>query len=515
MKHKFLVLTTLAFSVTFAAQVQNPPQSGNTVPMYRVTVIERTVKSINYQYRGEPTPIEFRGTVLLPDAKGQAMVESKAGRTEIDAKFEHLRAPTRFGHEYLTYVIWAVTPQGHAKNLGELVAGHSDKASLHITTDLPAFGLIVTAEPYAAVRQPSDVVVMENEVRPETIGHIEPINARYELLPRGHYTYSVPANMVAAEGAGPKVSMDEYESLLQVYQAQNAVQIAKAMGADQYAPDTFHKAETELANAQNLRASKADRSTVVMAAREAAETAEDARAIAIRHKQDSEVAQAQSKASEAEQRRLAAEAEVQRVRQEASADRMQLDQERIARQQAEQQAAAARQAAEQAQQQVQHIPPAVVITPAPAQSDGREKIALRTDLFQQLSGSGLRTVDSPRGLCVMVGSSDFENSMPRLSRIASIVAAHPGLTVEVSGHSSSENEPVWRQRAELVRDMLVRAGVPPQSITARYEGTARPIASNATASGREQNRRVEVTITGQPIGNVPYWDKTYSLAPRQ
>src|SRR5579872_3368686 len=169
-----LALATIATGVAIA---QN-------VPLYRVTVIERTVKAVNYQYRsGIPTQIDFRGTVLLPEGKGDAMVESKAGRTEIDAHFEHVSPPSGYGQEYLTYVLWAITPEGHAKNLGEVLAGSSDKAKLRVTTDLQAFGLIVTAEPYAAVRQPSDVVVMENEIRPDTIGKIEPIQAKYDLLP--------------------------------------------------------------------------------------------------------------------------------------------------------------------------------------------------------------------------------------------------------------------------------------------------------------------------------------------
>src|ERR1700721_1854844 len=170
------------------------------VPIYQVTVTERTVKAINYQYRNGPTPIDFRGTVLLPEAKGDAMVESKSGRTEIDAHIDHLPAPTRFGREYLTYVLWAITPEGHPKNLGELVAGSSDKAHVRVTTDLQAFGLIVTAEPYAAVRQPSDVVVLENEVRPDTVGNIEPIQVRYELMPRHGFTYNIPADPSTADG---------------------------------------------------------------------------------------------------------------------------------------------------------------------------------------------------------------------------------------------------------------------------------------------------------------------------
>src|ERR1700729_1993481 len=160
------------------------PLRPQEVPIYRVTVTERTVKAINYQYRNGPTPIDFIGTVLLPEAKGDAVVESKSGRTAIDAHVTHLPAPTRFGREYLTYVLWAITPEGHPKNLGELLPGSSDKAHVKVTTDLQAFGLIVTAEPYAAVRQPSDVVVLENQIGPDTLGSSEPIKAKYELLPR-------------------------------------------------------------------------------------------------------------------------------------------------------------------------------------------------------------------------------------------------------------------------------------------------------------------------------------------
>ena len=171
-------IVAFAIAITGSVWCQTQDGPGQNVPLYRVTVIERTVKAVNYQYRSGPTQIDFRGTVLLPEAKGDATVESKAGRTEIDARFERVLAPARYGREYLTYVLWAITPEGHAKNLGEVLAGSSDKAKLHVTTDLQAFGLIVTAEPYAAVRQPSDVVVMENQIRPDTVGKIEPIHAK-------------------------------------------------------------------------------------------------------------------------------------------------------------------------------------------------------------------------------------------------------------------------------------------------------------------------------------------------
>jgi len=205
-----------------------PDAKPANVPIYRVNVVERTIRAINYEYRSLPTPIDFKGTVLLPKSKGGATVESKQGRTEIDAHFDNLTASTAFGPEYLTYVLWALTPDGRPHNLGEVVANSNDRASLKVTTDLQAFAMIVTAEPYSAVRQPSDVVVLENQVRPDTIGINEQVNARYELLPRGQYSYQVPDALEAAAAAnGPKVSMGEYEELLEIYQAQNAVGIAR------------------------------------------------------------------------------------------------------------------------------------------------------------------------------------------------------------------------------------------------------------------------------------------------
>lgn len=210
------------------------------VPIYSVTVIERSVKAINYQYRSGPTMIDFRGTVLMPKVKGEAIVESKRGRTEIDAKLDNIEDPQRFGREYLTYVLWAISPEGRPHSLGEVMANGSDKARLRITTDLQAFGLIVTAEPYSAVRHPSNVVVAENMVRGDTVGKIEEIEAKYELMPRGHYTWD-PHENLAWKANAPKVSMSEYEAMTELYQAENAVGIARVAEADQYAPNNFRE----------------------------------------------------------------------------------------------------------------------------------------------------------------------------------------------------------------------------------------------------------------------------------
>jgi hypothetical protein len=277
-----LLLLSLLLSVA-PAEGQSPGRAGSSQvanPVYRLTVVGRTIPAVNYNTRSGPTKIDLRGTVLQPAARGEATVESKRGATVIDAKIEELSAPTRFGLQYLTYVLWAITPDGRAANLGEVVLNHADKSKLHVTTDFPAFGLIVTAEPYYAVTQPGDVVVMENAVRADTAGKIEIVNAKYELLARGGYTFAQPPEGV--EQTGKKLRMDQYEALLHLYQARNAVQIAKAEGADRYATDTFEKAQQFLDQAEATQAGGSNPKGVITAAREATQAAEDARTIAAR-----------------------------------------------------------------------------------------------------------------------------------------------------------------------------------------------------------------------------------------
>jgi outer membrane protein OmpA-like peptidoglycan-associated protein len=504
MTRKISIFPILTLAVAAGAWAQH-------TPIYQVTVIERTVKAVDYQYRNGPTRVDFRGTVLLPNAKGEAVVESKAGRTEVAAKFERVQAASRYGPEYLTYVLWAITPDGHAKNLGEVLADGSDHAHLAVTTDLQAFGLIVTAEPYAAVRQPSDVVVMENEIRPDTIGHVQPVQAKTELLPRGHYTYMVPAEVTAAGTNREKLPMDRYESLLEVYEAQNAVQIAKAMGADKYAAETYARAEQLLHQAQDFQAKHVDRSTTVTAARKAAQTAEDARTITIQRKHDEEVAQARAETNREQQLRMQAE-------ERAAADRAQLESERAARQRAEAEAAAARSQQPAGPQQPAGSAPLADVPPPPPQAEPSEgKTALRVQLLQELLAA-LPSRDTPKGLVVTMGNGDFRGPVVtpeyfgRLSRVASVVAAHPGLYVAVEGSSEGAGDArEAAERANAVREELVRSGVPAAVISARGLGSSRPLGP----PGHAENRRVEITISGEPIGTVAYWDKAYTVAPRQ
>jgi outer membrane protein OmpA-like peptidoglycan-associated protein len=509
------LVMVLTYFFPSRAAAQNPPAHAESVPIYKVTVIGRTVSAVNYQYRNGPTMIDFRGTVLQPHAKGEAIVESKAGRTEIDVHFEHLTPSQQFGAEYLTYVLWALTPEGHVKNLGEVLANGSDKAHTHVTTDLQAFGLIVTAEPYSAGRLPSDVVVLENQVRPDTLGGTEPIQARYELMPRGTYTYNVPAGLGAA---GPRVSMAEYEKTLQLYQALNAIQIAAAQGAAQYAPDVYEKARQQYEKARQLQVAHADRSAVVTAARDAAQTAEDARTLATARKHDAELASAHADTEREQQLRIRAEADAHRAQSEAAAAQAQavaadnqLQSERNARSQTG------------ARTTASSIPTASAVErPASIQyqPDG-DRTALRARLLSKLSGP-LETLDSGRGVIVAVPDSGFRetaltpDAANNLARVATAVMSQPGLLVEVDGNSDEAGPSAERfslDRATAVKDALIRAGLPADRITARGLGNSHPFGSNATAKGREDNRRVEVVVHGDVIGSAASWDKAYSLNP--
>jgi hypothetical protein len=297
--------------------------AGNT-PVYRVTVTARTAKAINYQHRGGATIIDFKGTELLPQARGEAKVESKQGYIEIEVEFDGMQPATKNGAEYLTYVLWAITPEGRTANLGEVLL-NGTKSKLNVTTELQVFGLVITAEPYYAVSRPSDLIVMENVVRADTKGKIEEIDAKYELLLRGHYHR-------VANALGLKV---DSKMPLELYEARNAVQIARAVGADIFAVETFQKAEKSLAQAEAYQSRNAGKKPVTMTAREAVQTAEDARAIAVKRQEEDALAAERQQSLEREARaksatkdarnetaRVTREGEAARIKAQADSDRL-------------------------------------------------------------------------------------------------------------------------------------------------------------------------------------------------
>jgi hypothetical protein len=273
-----LVLCCIAASSWALALAQGPPSptppSKDSVPIYRIAVVRRALDAVNFQRHSGPTNIDMKGTILLPKAEGRATVEVKNGYTRIDLNLKKVDPPTRFGREFLTYVLWAITPEGKAINLGQVVPGGSNKVSMQVTTAYSTFGLLVTAEPFFAVPYPSDVVILESAVRPDTVGKVEEVKANYDLLPRGQYTLNVQASQLASTNMKnqPGVSMEQYEAVTMLYQAHNAVQIARADGADKAAASTLAKAQDYLNQAEAAYGQK-DFKKTTDAARQAVEAA--------------------------------------------------------------------------------------------------------------------------------------------------------------------------------------------------------------------------------------------------
>ena len=558
-----LVVFLFASTLAFAQQNQNQqdqarplyPAPGNSadaqaqeksaeMPVFRVNVYARSTRAVNYRNQGGSTTVDMKGTNLMPEVSGKAKVDGKAGRLAIHVDLDHMQPPITVGAQYLTYVLWAITPEGRAVNLGEIVPNKDGKDSISVTTDLQAFALVVTAEPYFAVTHPSEQVVAENQILPNTKGFAEAVDAKFDVLEGREYTVDVPANQLPSAQASPNVPLDLLE-------ARNAVAIAKAAGAQQYADSSLMKAEDMLQRAEDYYQRKQGKTPIGTAARGATELAEDARVLSLR-KQEQNREEAARRANEeakakAQQAAQAAEQAEQQAQSQANADaqrraeaeraqaqaELQRDQALAQQQQALAAAEVAQQAAEdaerqkqealeqqqqaqleaqQAQQQAQQSQQQAQQAQQQAQQAEQEKEQMRTRLMAQLN-QVLQTRDTARGLIVSMPDVLFAfdkydlkpEARERLAKISGILLAYPGLKLEVEGHTDSigsdeYNDALSEKRADSVRSYLISSGVSPDSIRAVGLGKADPVADNSTAEGRQMNRRVDIIVSGDAIG---------------
>jgi outer membrane protein OmpA-like peptidoglycan-associated protein len=509
-KHTFLFLIGSALSLSAFAHAR-PQETIALVPTGPTTILlvdetSRTVEAVNYEHRGGATDVDLAGTALMSSADGKAKVRSKRGTMEVEAEFGNLQSPATFGGEYLTYVLWAISPDGHAANLGEVLVGGNDRSKLTATTDLQAFALIVTAEPYFAVRQPSNVVVLENVIRADTRGTSEAVHAKYELMERGGY---IPTGYkfdpVVLDANLP----------LEFLEARNAMRIAKSEGAEQYAGESYQHAVQLMSSADGYATDgHSDKKRLIAASRETVQTAEDAREIAAKRiEEDRRVserlasadAQAQAQAQANEATRQKERAQTDAANAQAAAAKAQAD---MATNQAASAAAItsaqadadqARLAAQQAQQN-EH------------QADS-EKAAMRAQLSEQLNKI-LDTRDSARGLIVNMSDVLFDTGQyslksgarEKLAKVAGILIAYPSLNIAVGGYTDNVggddmNQKLSENRAGGVRDYLVNQGVAANSVSATGFGNSSPVASNDNAAGRQENRRVELVVSGEAIGS--------------
>ena len=518
-----------ALGLGAAAAAQGPSGAGAIAPAVS-TAVSRTAKAVTYRRTGNAVKVPFSGTDLMSGATGEAKVENKGSRVEIEAKFAGMEDATKFGLEYLTYVLWAVSPQGRAVNLGEVQVKHGE-AEVKAITDMQTFGMVVTAEPYFAVTQPGDEVVMENSAADGG----ENIQAKYELLGRGIYSSSNTKIQNAIFGIDRKTPVE-------LFQARNAVRIAHNALADKYAGTTVAKADQQLQAAEEAYRQKRDKKAVISAARDAVQTAEEARVISVKQKAE-EDAQAQALAerkaaderaakaradaeTEARRRAEAEQARQQAEAAKADAERMKAEAEQAAAEaaKAQEEAEKARQAALAEKQQALAEQQAALQQKQAAEAEAEkardaaakaesEKTEMRKQLLAQLN-SILQTNDSARGLIVNMSDVLFDTgsytlktgAREKLAKISGILLAHPGLTLQIEGHTDSVgsdefNQQLSEQRAGSVRDFLAEQGVAVSSITAKGFGKTQPVATNDTPEGRQKNRRVEIVVNGEAIGN--------------
>ena len=537
------------------------------MPVFRIEVVARSTAAVNYLHRGGSTKVDFQGTPLMREAHGTAKVESERGVIKVSAEFKDLAQPSSFGPEYLTYVLWAISPDGRPVNMGELTLdsyGKGSSSKIETTSEIQTFGLIVTAEPYYAVTQPSDLVVLENVIRPDTRGVIQTINAKYELLPRGTYT-------MQGRGRFVPIKVGKHNPF-ELYEAENAVQLARLAGADKYAPESFQKAVATLEQAERYQTQKPGQKPVITMAREVAVRAEDSRVIAIRRQQEEalanerQAAQArengerekalladQRAAEEARQRaladadRLAAERsraaavdaaqEADRSRAAAVNAARDAERQRIEAERQKNEAESARQAALKERREADEARQAAIAEQqklalevdrsraAAADADRLradadrmrqqaelEKTQLRQQLLDQFNAI-LQTRDTARGLIVNMSDVLFDvgrytlrpGAREKLAKVAGIILGHPGLRIEVEGHTDSTggdemNMKLSENRANAVREYLVAQGVRAENVTSKGFGKTMPVADNGNAAGRQMNRRVELVVSGEVIG---------------
>jgi outer membrane protein OmpA-like peptidoglycan-associated protein len=506
-----------------AGQTQQDAPSANQ--------FDKPIQAIGYRVGGGATKIALIATGATPQARGEAKVEAKTGATYIEADVKGLAQPTRFGAEFLTYVLWAVSPEGSTYNLGEIRIDNAGEGKLKTSTQLQAFSLFVAAEPYFAVRQPSDVLVLENEIGKNTKGEVFLVH-EYKLMARAQY---------AQLGNPLALSLDLKHVPLEMYEARNAAEIARSRGADRYAADIFTKVDESLKKAEDALARKAGNQEIVSAARQAVQFAEDARALSAQRQEEERIAQereaaaAQAKAG-AEAKAAAEAAEAKRKADEEAQRQAELAAAREAKIKAEAELAAVKAKMEADAQAAQAKAEADALAQAKAEAealaaktkaeaDAREAQAmaeveqarktaeaLRAQLLEQFNRI-LDTRDTQRGLVINMADVLFDtgkfNLRPiareKLARLAGIVLAHPGLNLDIEGHTDSTgsdelNQKLSDQRAESVRKYLIEQGLTETSLIAVGFGKSMPVADNSTAAGRQQNRRVEIIVSGEVIG---------------
>jgi outer membrane protein OmpA-like peptidoglycan-associated protein len=389
-----------------------------------------------------------------------------------------------------------VTRDGTVENLGELWVREASE-TVEYSTGQKSFAMIVTAESHPLVSQPSELVMFWS------------LPAKSKKATSAEFSFSgfAPAPKIEYPSVA-RVIWDRGEPL-DLRQAQKAYELAKAAGAEDYAPTQLLRARTTLAQATSLASSNKTKATVDYSRRTIALAAEALQVTA--RQKEAEAVEAEIARRKAEMEALtarASEAEATAAAAAVALEEANRAIEEVQRSRTEAEAAVLAARGELDRIEAERVALAASVAALEAQSAelAREKAEL-SDRLQGALSQVADTQESARGMIVSLPDILFDLNEATLKNEAKVVIAKlagillilPELNLRVEGHTDSTgsadyNQGLSERRAASVRDFLAQQGIDWQRMVAVGYGLTRPVADNATREGRAKNRRVEIVI---------------------
>ena len=513
-KYYTLLTLTLVIGLIAYLAARTPAQQ----PIKAVDApITEGLSALAISYPEGPTiSVKFKGTERLPKSSGEAKVERKKGRTEIEIELDEMKPATYFGGDYATYVLWIVSPEGQVDNIGEFIL-QGNRSKLHVSTPQQTFGMFITAEPHFLTHTPSRFVVMEN-TRPTNhlTGRMLDVSTIKYRGYEGMYNYRRETLVGEPEAKG--------EIRSDVRQAMVAVKLAERAGAAEYAPEELAKARAALNRTLEASEANFDPKQLMVLGHETVRLA-----VAAQDKAEEQAFQAslnrerQARAQEISSLKLSIEKtenEAERARLLAQQKDMEAAIEKAARRDAQARAEeAARLAAEEARKREEAERKADVLskeknaaeTKAQLSQAEAERVKRERDEAYARMRSALSVIvetrETARGLIVSLPDILFDvdkatlkaQSKEILSKVCGILQVAGNYDLSIEGHTDStgsdeHNQKLSERRAQAVYDYLAGCGLKSSSMMSKGFGKTQPIASNDTAEGRQKNRRVEIVI---------------------
>jgi outer membrane protein OmpA-like peptidoglycan-associated protein len=483
--------------------------------------IERKTIAITYPL-DETVTVKFRGTTVLPRLKGEAKVR-RAGRrgTRVEFHVDDLPRASELGGIYTTYVLWAISPDGHVDNLGEIKRSGSSfiDSKLDVTTPLQTFAMILTAEPHFLMKVPSRMVVMENLPPQRSGSQIETADVRYIGNSSDYFR----------DARVPEVADQDYrQTPVSLLGARQSINLAKYAGASSEAPDELKVAQDELQEAEKAWRFNEPTADIDVKARKATSAGARAEEVALaRHaarlsreeirRRDDAVRNAEKTAEasqrEVDQLRAALEKE-QRARELAERDAGnasdQLREKRVENARLRDELEQLRAESDAAKLKLARLEGEKQAETARVDAERRmverknAEAALKASLAKygtvKETNAGFRLV-LPETIWSSTRAANLSSAASaKLEPLAALLANNPDYQILIEAYTDNKGDEVslqqlTQERARVISDRFQTAGVDPAKIQANGMGASNPVAPNTTLANRARNRRVEITFT--------------------